>query len=131
MSGRRVWKLGLEILDRQLEDRNGHVCGKVDDLELTMPSDPDAHGAPFVTAILCGPGAVGHRLPPPFGRWLRAAWRRWRNEEDPDPVRIAWAAVSRIDYEIHLTVDAQQAGLTSSEDWVRRHLIGRIPGARR
>ena len=37
---RRVLDLNLHLLDRQIVDRDGHLVGKVDDLELTRAPTP-------------------------------------------------------------------------------------------
>ena len=55
---RRLWA-GLQLLDRQLRDRNGMLCGKVDDLELARDEDT---GALTVRAILSGPGRLASRM---------------------------------------------------------------------
>ena len=52
MTGGRVLHAGLHLLDRQLRDRHGRLCGKVDDVELERTAD----GTVVVTAILSGPG---------------------------------------------------------------------------
>src|SRR4029453_5839 len=45
---------GLHLLDRQLIDKDGRLAGKVDDLELELPS---GGGPPVGPALLPGPGA--------------------------------------------------------------------------
>jgi sporulation protein YlmC with PRC-barrel domain len=117
--------LALELLDRQLLDSEGKDCGKVDDLEFEVGKS----GLPVLTNILVGPGALG----PAFSRWpgrvITAVWRRLHPNRNPEPLRIPWSDVERVDYEVHLTVQREEAGLTRSEDWARDILIGRIPGA--
>ena len=55
----RIFEAGLQLLDRQLIDKDGRHAGKVDDLELEFP---DGAGPPVVAAILAGPGALSRRL---------------------------------------------------------------------
>jgi hypothetical protein len=55
----RIFEAGLQLLDRQLIDKDGKHAGKVDDLQLEFP--PDGGGPPVVTAILAGPGALSRR----------------------------------------------------------------------
>jgi hypothetical protein len=117
--------LGLELLDRQLLDSEGKPCGNVDDLEFEV----GASGLPVLTNILVGPGALGPAIGGWPGRVITAVWRRLHPDKNPAPLRVSWADVERIDYAIHLTVQREEAGLTRSEDWVRDHIIGRIPGA--
>jgi hypothetical protein len=122
--------LGLQLLDRQLVDVNDRECGKVDDLEFEFLEDPDAKGAaPIVTHLLTGPGALGSRLRGLPGRIARAAWKRLHPEPDPHPIRLPFGIVSRLDYEVHLSVEYHTVGLELIDDWVREQVVGKIPGA--
>ncbi|MEU4191900.1 hypothetical protein AB0E69_08390 [Kribbella sp. NPDC026611] len=50
MPDERVLHAQLHLLDRQLIDRaDGHLAGKVDDVELDLDADP-----PFVVALVSG-----------------------------------------------------------------------------
>jgi sporulation protein YlmC with PRC-barrel domain len=119
----------LSLLDRQLVDCNGRLAGKVDDLEL----DDAGGGAPVVTAILAGPGALAHRLGGRLGAWLECVHARLRSssESEAGPARIPFAAVKGIGSAVDLNVPKRDLHLTLFEDWVRDHLVGRIPGADR
>src|ERR671923_285859 len=66
MAGRAL-EAGLQLLDRQLIDKDGRLAGKVDDLELELP---EGGGPPVVTAILSGPGALSRRVGGRLGAWL-------------------------------------------------------------
>ena len=58
----------LDLLDRQLRDRDGVLCGNVDDLELRRDDD----GAVYVTHLVAGGGALAYRLKRrKLGRWLQ------------------------------------------------------------
>jgi hypothetical protein len=122
--------LGLELLDRQMVDVDGEASGKVDDLELVFPEDGETFGsAPYVAAILTGPGAFAGRIKGRLGRWIAAVWSRLHPHETPSPKAISWASVARLDYEVHLTVTAEQAGLHEIDEWLTKKLIERIPGS--
>jgi sporulation protein YlmC with PRC-barrel domain len=114
--------LGLELLDRQLLDNAGEPCGRVDDLELELNDE-----GLFVTAILTNPGAFGVRIGGRMGRTIVNIWRRLHDLADPQPIRLPWSAVAKIDSAVHLNVDRDSAGLTRSERWARTYLE-RIPG---
>ena len=62
----------LNLLDRQIVDKDGRMAGTVDDLELTE----EPNGAPYVTAILAGPGALSRQLGGRVGRWLESVHER-------------------------------------------------------
>jgi sporulation protein YlmC with PRC-barrel domain len=125
MAGRELWA-ALAILDRQLVDRNGQMCGMVDDLELTRSEET---GQLYVSAVLSGPGALVTRLGARrFGSWLRRV-NAVVAGEDSDPVRVPFGRVSDIGAHITLSVDVDQTGTASAERWVRRHVIDHFPGS--
>ena len=123
----RIRDLGLELLDRQIVDRDGMLAGKVDDLELSFPEA--GSGPPFVTAILAGPGALARRLGGRLGRWVESTYARLA--EDPTPSRISFGVVKRIGTQIDLTVSREDLDIAGLEDWVRGRVISKIPGAGR
>jgi hypothetical protein len=47
------------LLDRELIDSRGMPAGRVDDLEFTVPGPGEL---PVLTALLCCPTALNHRL---------------------------------------------------------------------
>jgi hypothetical protein len=123
-NGSRMIDAGLDLLDRQLMDKDGLAAGKVDDLELTPP--PDGSGPPVLTAILAGPGALAPRL---GSIAVAVARRRLRLAGLSDPSRISWGVVSRLGTEVALAVGRDELDSMTSERWAGR-LISRIRGAR-
>lgn len=127
MATGRVLHAGLQLLDRQLVDRNGRLCGKVDDLEL---SDPDDTGSVHVTAILCGPGALllrtGH---PRIGQWLRRLLAM-SFEDERRVVDVPFQRVADIGNHITLSLDDEQLPSFAVERWFRDHIVNHIPGSR-
>jgi sporulation protein YlmC with PRC-barrel domain len=123
----RVVLAGLDLLDRQIVDRDGKLAGKVDDLELSFPEDG---GAPYVTAILSGPGALARRLGGRLGRWIESVHGRLHSHAEPTPARISFGVVKRIEDHIELTIGRDGLESMHLEDWVSDHIIGKIPGAR-
>lgn len=118
---------GLRLLDRQLVDKDGRLAGKVDDLEFDDPGDRSQ--PPRLTAILAGPGALAGRLGGPAGRWLAAISSRLRDAGQDSPARVPWGAVQDLDSAVQLRVGRDALATDAGEDWVRDHLIGRLPGA--
>src|SRR3954469_6014971 len=55
----RSLQLQLQLVDHQMVDRDGRLCGNVDDLELEIPENGST---PYVSAILSGPAALAPRL---------------------------------------------------------------------
>jgi hypothetical protein len=125
MAGRTL-EAGLHLLDRQLIDTDGRLAGKVDDLELELPS---GGGPPTVTAILAGPGALSRRIGGRFGAWLEAVANRLRDGDDRRPARVSFGVVRRIGSAVELSVPRAELETNRLEAWTRDHLIGRLPGA--
>jgi hypothetical protein len=101
--------------------------GKVDDLELAVPDDG---GPPVLTAILCGPTALGPRIGGRFGQWWAAIGRRLRPNDESYPNRIPIHQVGKVDRtKLTLTVSRDRLDADRMRDWTRDHIVGRIPGA--
>lgn len=115
------------LLDRQILDVDGQPVGRVDDLELTEPGDG---GPPVLTALLCGPTALGPRLGGRIGTWWLSVGRRLRARDDPYPNRIPVSQVGDAQpSEITLTVSRDELDADRLRDWVRDKVIARIPGS--
>jgi hypothetical protein len=132
MATGRTLHAELDLLDRQLRDRDGRLCGNVDDLELSRAES----GELYVTALLSGPGTLLRRLGAGrLGGWLE----RFRREtgapaggaEAADQGRIPMALVHQIGPAIDLAVSADELASSQSERWVREHVIDHIPGSKR
>lgn len=128
-SDARVVHATLDLLDRQLRDRDGRLCGNVDDLELRRADD----GTLLITHLVTGGGALAHRMGRRgLGRWLhRASIRLSDTERDRTLVPLALAR--EIGPAIDLSVDAEDLATSDGERWARRHIVEHIPlsGARR
>ncbi|MEA3056332.1 MAG: hypothetical protein QOD30_1764 [Actinomycetota bacterium] len=125
METRALWA-ALHLLDRQLIDREGRMCGNVDDVEIEIDDD----GRAYVSALLSGPGTLAPRLGMPrYGDWMRRAHALVDGDGD-DPARIPLSRVAEIDNHVSVSLDHDELGSVDGERWVRDHIIGRIPGSR-
>jgi hypothetical protein len=123
----RVLHAALHLLDRQLRDRTGVLCGKVDDIELEQA----ASGSWHVTAILTGPGHLMYRIGMRVvGTWLSKVTTHIERSRLPDPGRVPYDRVSAIGITVDLAVDADDLATFAAERWVRDHVVGHIPGSR-
>jgi sporulation protein YlmC with PRC-barrel domain len=123
MMAGRVLHAGLQLLDRQLLDRENRRCGKVDDLELTRTDD----GTLYVSAIFAGPGELVTRMHmPKLGDWIRNAVLGDR----AGATRIPFENVRSIDNHIALSMDDNEVATFATERWFRDHITARIPGSR-
>jgi sporulation protein YlmC with PRC-barrel domain len=114
--------IGREILDQQLVDRSGINIGKVDGVVLELRDGLP----PRVAAVLTGGHLLAHRLHPRIEAWARRLTRGW-GPQAHDPVRIPWSQVKKIGVDVKVDIEAHH--VTPWEDWIRDHIIGRIPGA--
>jgi hypothetical protein len=122
---RRLWA-GLHLLDKQLVDRDGILCGNVDDLELEERDD----GALLVAGLRSGAGALARRLGARvLGRWLEQV-HRGVDPEREDHTFIPLARVDEIASHVKLSLDHQDVATWHTERWVAEHVIEHIPGAR-
>jgi sporulation protein YlmC with PRC-barrel domain len=126
MTDGRTLDLHLQLLDRQVLDRDGRFVCKVDDLELKI----DELGYPYVSAILVGPRALGPRLGGRLGRWVSAIGRRLSDGQSEQPPRIDFAQVTGIGSAVTLARRRDELRVSSLETWVDAHVIARIPGSR-
>jgi hypothetical protein len=128
MASARVLYAGLDLLDRQLRDRNGRLCGNVDDLELATP---EGSSDLLVTAILTGPGMLAYRLGRRrVGRWLERTAHEVRAVDSAGLTRIPMELVHQIGPTLDVAIDAADLANDGTERWVRDHVIGHIPGSR-
>ncbi len=118
----------LDLLDRQIVDADGRPAGKVDDLEFELPEDGSP---PVLTTILGGPDALGPRVGGRLGSWIVVVGRRLRPDDGHGPIRIPFGLVDGVDDHVQLRVSQDQACPHRLEDWLRVHVIERIPGASR
>jgi len=124
----RVLDLSLHLLDRQVLDTDGGMVCNIDDVELTGPDDG---GPPYVTAILCGPGALGPRIGGLLGRWIVATHRLLGRRHEDAPDRIPFQLVTDIGSAVTIAQSRSELGILAAEDTVRDYVIDRIPGAHR
>ena len=111
-----------DVLDQLVVDRNGRIMGRVDGILLE-----ESRGAPRCAAILIGPAALGDRLHPVLGRWVRSV-ERWFGLDDDRPVRIPFSDIDRIDERVHVTLAIGDTAVSAVERRLRRW-IRRLPGA--
>jgi hypothetical protein len=123
----RAYHAALHLLDHQLRDRHGRLCGKVDDLELEQGES----GSWYVAAVLTGPGHLLYRMGRrTSGTWLAKLTTHIERSSLRDPGRIPYDRVSDIGVTVDLAIDADDVATFAAERWVRDHVVGHIPGSR-
>lgn len=117
-------ELGLEVLDQQVIDRHGELMGKVDGILLELR----AGRPPRVASLVIGGGTAARRIHPRWAEWL-LRWRRRWGPRDDQPLVVPWSQVMKIGIDVQVDLDAKQSSAWAWENWLRDHVIGRIPGA--
>lgn len=124
-AARKLWAV-LDILDRQLVDREKRFAGKVDDVEFHVSDD----GTLSVAALLSGPGVLARRMGwRRFGEWVER-FSVWSTPGDGNASRIPLARVADLASAITVSMDHNQMGSMDTERWFRDNVIVHIPGSR-
>jgi hypothetical protein len=117
-------KLVRDLLDGRMVDRHGRPLGRVDGLVLEQPDG----APPRVVCFESGLVTLARRLHPRLARWMRAVERRLGVSEG-DPVRFPIQALRDVGVDVKLDVAAGETGARRWEKWLRKHVVGRIPGS--
>jgi sporulation protein YlmC with PRC-barrel domain len=115
--------MNVHLLDRQIVDRDGQFVAKVDDLEFERGAD----GTLYIAKIMVGSRALGARLGGRLGVWARSIGERLSTEPIPT---IDFALVNEIGSDVKLSASRDELDTAPLEDWVRDHIISRVPGSR-
>ena len=84
----------------------------------------------MLTALLCGPTALGPRIGGRLGAWWAAIGRRLRPTDEDYPNRIPIDQVDCVDRtQLRLSVSRDVLDADRFGDWTRDYIIGRLPGA--
>ena len=112
-----------DCLDKLLEDGNKRRMGRVDGIIL----DIEDGSQPHVAYIEVGVKTVMNRVSP---RLAEAIARRLQGFGiSTEPYRIAWAKVKVGLNKVTADVEAEKTPALEWELWLRKKVIGRIPGA--
>ena len=119
-------KLALvrEVLDNQVVDRWGSKMGKVDGLAAELREGQP----PRLAFVEMGAPVLARRLSRRLGDRL-TAWRHRRGVRPSGPYRVAWADVEEVGITVQVRAETDATPMMDWELWLRRHVIGRIPGS--
>jgi len=113
-----------DVLDKQLLDRDGRKMGKVDGIVLELRDD----GPPRVASIELGLAVLMQRLMDGAGEVVAVIERRLGVRKG-EPVRIPMAKVLETGIDVRVDVAASDTEALAWEDWLGKHVVGRIPGS--
>ena len=108
-----------DVLDQQVIDSEERKTGKVDGIAIEL-----REGLPPRVAFLdIGPDVVTRRLSVRLGRFAERLRRRFA-----EPFHVGWADVKKVHGDVRLHVDAEKSSAFVVEDWLREHIVCKIPG---
>ena len=115
------------VLDHQLVDRNHMKMGRVDGITIELRQGQ----APRLAYIEMGMPTLARRLHPRLEPWIAALQNRW-GAKQKEPFLILWSQVSDFNtggLDIQVDLEAKTTPALAWENWLRKHVIRRIPGA--
>jgi len=112
-----------DCLDKRIDDRFKRRMGRVDGIVLEVePGRP-----PRVAYVELGVKTLMNRLSSRIGNAIAHAMESRHIESAP--YRIAWGKITVGLNEVRADVEAEQTPALEWELWLRKKVIGRIPGA--
>lgn len=112
-----------DVLDMSVVDRNGREMGRVDGILLEQQPGQPAR----LAAIVIGPAALGDRLHPAVGRFVRRIERRFGVDRDR-PARIDFDDIESIDMRVRVRLAIGDTAVGVVEQRLRSWLR-RLPGS--
>lgn len=116
-------ELVRDCLDKQVDDRVKRRMGRVDGIVLVLEADR----APRVAYVELGVETLMNRLSVRLGQRVARWMRKWNI--DPDPFRIPWGKIKVGVNTVSADVEAEKTPALEWELWLRKKVIGKIPGA--
>lgn len=112
-----------DVLDQQIIDCNQTKAGKVDGIALEIrDNDP-----PRIAYLDIGSEPRARRISRRLERLVRKLRDRVHTEPSR-PFQIPWSQVERVHISVNLRVDATEYSGFRVENWLREHIIRKIPG---
>jgi hypothetical protein len=112
-----------DVLDQQLIDCNDRKAGKVDGIALEIRDNEP----PRVAYLDIGSEVRARRI----SRHLENLVRRLREHihgAPSQPFQVPWSKVEKVHISVNLNVDATDYSDFRVENWLREHIIRKIPG---
>lgn len=114
-----------DVLDKQLVDRHGRPMGKADGIIMEW----GANRQPRLAYIETGAITQANRLHKRLGKLVEAIVHKLGTKKESERYRIPWSKIVVTGIDITVNVEAESTPAFDFERWLRRHVIGRIPGA--
>ncbi len=117
-------RLAREVLDKQLKDVQGENAGRVDGVVIELRDGK----LPRLAYVEVSPITLLSRFSRRLGLWYARVDRRF-GEGRGVPFRIPWSRVTHGGPTLVVDLLVEATPINGFEDWLRRHIIERIPGA--
>ncbi|MBV9211422.1 MAG: hypothetical protein JOZ52_12365 [Acidobacteria bacterium] len=114
-----------DVLDKQLVDRNERKMGKVDGLVMQLREGEP----PRVSFIEVSTITLARRLHPRLAKIVARLSRKLGGEQHAEPFRLPWSKLTLTGNDVTVGVDSDKTPSQDWQRWLKRNLIGRIPGA--
>lgn len=114
-----------DVLDVQILDRDRAKMGKVDGMVLELREGKP----PRVVYLEVGVTTLARRLGRRIGRMAQGLARRWGGP-NASASRIAWTRVREVGIDVQVDEDCEESGVYALEDWLRIHVVERLPGGK-
>ena len=112
-----------DCLDKQIEDRSKRRMGRVDGIILALESGR----APRVAYVEQGVTTLMNRLSRRLGKVVAQLLKKL--DISSDPYQIPWGKLKVGLNTVRAEVEAEKTPALAWELWLRKKVIGRIPGA--
>jgi sporulation protein YlmC with PRC-barrel domain len=113
-----------DVLDNQLVDIHGQRMGKADGIIMVLRKDKP----PRIAYIEVGGPTLAARLHTKLGEWTAKVAKKFG--KGGETYRIPWSKVKSVGIEIKVLVDAEETSVLAFEQWLRKHVVSRIPGGK-
>jgi sporulation protein YlmC with PRC-barrel domain len=113
-----------DVLDNQIVDRHQRKMGKVDGIVVELRDN----APPRLAYIEIGMPTLARRIHPKLQQWTIALQTKW-GAKLTKPYRIDWSKIRDVGIDVEVDVKAETTPALGYEQWLRDHLIGKIPGA--
>ena len=112
-----------DCLDKLMEDSHKRRMGRVDGIILEL----ETGRPPRVAYLELGVTTLMNRLSRRLGKMTARLMKRFHIS--PEPYRIPWGKIRVGLNQVEADVEAEKTPALEWELWLRKHVIGRIPGA--
>jgi hypothetical protein len=119
-----VIRLVHDVLDKQLKDSARKNAGRIDGIVLLLRDGQP----PLVRYVEVGPTTLLSRFSMRLARWYAKYDAKVRDDRGR-PFRIPWSGISHRGPTVYMNQDVEDTPINAIEDWLRVHVVERLPGA--